>query len=1168
MDKQVHIGHIVSSDTLGLSLHDTAKSGKKKRLKNILKKGIYVDYPNDEGQSALFCACCEDKYASAQLLLKFGANPNERSNCGMTPLHMACYSGNTGLLVKLIEAGGDLRLHDYDGRSAKDWAVANRDPKKRGKMVEFLEKAHMYAMTHSGRDATSTRNIESSSHGIPSVIQILKKRIGIDPSVHIDPLKRVQSMGFGSVYFGGEAQGAVVSAIPVVSENALYHDTHGVTYENGSFLVMESMTWNHTPVTVKRLHKQAHPGGYVDVLINEMEQLGKIRHPNVLLLMGICQTTSLDSIVLVFERIYLGSLFYYMHQRFERLPTQNIRDILLQICSALMFLHNQNYIHCNLSSHAINLVTPFNAKLGNFEHMIDSGKADMGKQSAVSQIRYQNALYNWMAPELMQDHPATFLCDVYSYCSIIWEMFECEIPWDMSDAELIKHKLLVEKQQLRIESAKIPKLFKSIVSVGLELEPYNRNADFDKMHQWLLLPPDEPIANTVTTSKASPSKYSTGRRSKPTSATSSPSRHGKDSTRNHSPSDDHVYMEEYSPNGKRKKPHTSRQDYHNENYHNLHSPRGKAGKGTRVKIVENDISQCDSRKYDKTSHGKIPFSAGQSDWMCNYERNQDADFYSYKAKLQKDTRQSAKYDEETTSPKEYVLGRSSETCSGDDDNTTTLKQYLRKKAAAKYYADRDEKEALKEQNDSSFRDNEGSPILSPPLSPSQFSYLRLSEESTGGQSVVKPASHCTEAGCPKSSGQLTTAGSLFALYNSGTDHHEFAKLAIGAPANPYGTFPRKRKSTQYFEDDEPREIHVLSEQEADPNWFGGKGSVKNLVHLFQEQNDDHEFQQKVLEGKVDYGSTVRDSMRKAKTPDRLYSRVHSRKSPVVKGLEYQQFVEMSHPAAAYSTRPEYKDYTDYIDSYTNRTTGEKHTGHLDADSQCSYSSESTSSVGCNPDQCSSVDSDLVSSWIADQLQKAKADVAREIASEYERQREVGLLDEIMEEMSKSQPTRPDKKQVYGYRDLYEQQKKKQEFDLKEFYIDDDINNDPDERSHIRLQGGSEERGTDYKDWKYQAKSKSDNNSGRAINAKKKNERKHTRESGIPKPKVGTRLMSTKQTGKPTSKGFTTTVTVESSLINPGEHQVRHTATDLATGETTMLHEERVQAANVHSKLQA
>lgn len=57
-------------------------------------------------------------------------------------------------------------------------------------------------------------------------------------------------------------------------------------------------------------------------------------------------------------------------------------------------------------------------------------------------------------------------------------------------------------------------------------------------------------------------------------------------------------------------------------------------------------------------------------------------------------------------------------------------------------------------------------------------------------------------------------------------------------------------------------------------------------------------------------------------------------------------------------------------------------------------------------------------------------------------------------------------------------------------------------------------------------------------------------------------------GKPTSKGFTTTVTVESSLINPGEHQVRHTATDLATGETTMLHEERVQAANVHSKLQA
>ncbi|XP_067672729.1 uncharacterized protein [Haliotis asinina] len=1166
MDKQVHIGHIVSSDTLGLSLHDTAKAGKKKLLKNILKKGIFVDYPNDEGQSALFCACCEDKYSSAQLLLKFGANPNERSNSGITPLHMACYSGNISLLVKLIEAGGDLRLHDYNGRSAKDWAVANREPKKRRKMVEFLEKAHMYAMTHSGRDTTASRHIDSSSGTIPSVIQMLKKRIGFDPSIHIDPLKRVQSMGFGSVYFGGEAPGAVVSAIPIVSENALYHDTHGVTYENGSFLVMESMTWNHTPVTVKRLHKQAHPGGYVDVLINEMEQLGKIRHPNVLLLMGICQTTSLDSIVLVFERIYLGSLYYYLHQRIERLPTQNIRDILLQICSALMFLHNQNYIHCNLSSHAISLVTPFNAKLGNFEHMIDSGKADMGKQSAVSQIKYPNALYNWMAPELMQEHPATFLCDVYSYSCIIWEMFECEIPWDMCDAELIKHKLLVEKQQLRIESTRMPNLFKSIVSVGLELEPYNRNADFDKMHQWLLSPPDEPIANTVPTS---PSKGSAGRRSKPTSATSSPSRkHGKDSSRNHSPSADPVYMEEYSPNGKRRKPRSSKQDHHNENYHNLHSP--KAGKGNRVKIVEKDCTLSDDGIHDKTSYGKIPFSAGQSDWMCKYERNKDTDFYSYTAKLEKGQRQ---FEKETTSLKESILDGSSETCSGDDGDATTLKQYLQKKSAVKYYGEREEKEALKkEQYDSSFRHCGGSPVRSPPLSPSQFSYLRLSEKSaSGGQSVVKPASHCTEAGCPKSSGQLTTAGSLFALYNSGTDLQELAKLAIGAPANPYGTFPRKKKSTQYYEDDEPRELHILSsEQETDPMWFGGKGSVKNLVHLFQEQNDNHEFQQKVLQGKVDYDSYGMDSKRKAKTPDRLYSRVNSRKSPVIKGLEYEQFVEMSHPAAVYNTQPGYKDYTGYGNSYTNKTNGGKHTGYMDTDSQCSYTSESASSIvaGCNPDQCSSVDSDLVSSWIADQLQKAKAEVAREIASEYERQREVGLLDEIMDEMSKSQPIRPEKKQVYGYRDLYEQQKRKQEFDLKEYYIDDDINNDPDERSHIRLQGVSDSRDVDYKDWKYQAKSKSDSNSDRDMYAKKKSDRKHKRESGIPKPKVGTRLISTQQTDKPASKGFTTTVTVESSLINPGEHKVCHTATDLATGETTTLHEERVKAATVHSKLQA
>jgi len=41
----------------------------------------------------------------------------------------------------------------------------------------------------------------------------------------------------------------------------------------------------------------------------------KIRQPNILLLMGVCQTNNLDSLVLIFERVEHGSLYFSLHEK-------------------------------------------------------------------------------------------------------------------------------------------------------------------------------------------------------------------------------------------------------------------------------------------------------------------------------------------------------------------------------------------------------------------------------------------------------------------------------------------------------------------------------------------------------------------------------------------------------------------------------------------------------------------------------------------------------------------------------------------------------------------------------------------------------------------------------------------------------------------------------------
>ena len=43
----------------------------------VYLSGIHVDYPNDEGQSPLFCACYANSEKVVEFLLSSGANPNE-----------------------------------------------------------------------------------------------------------------------------------------------------------------------------------------------------------------------------------------------------------------------------------------------------------------------------------------------------------------------------------------------------------------------------------------------------------------------------------------------------------------------------------------------------------------------------------------------------------------------------------------------------------------------------------------------------------------------------------------------------------------------------------------------------------------------------------------------------------------------------------------------------------------------------------------------------------------------------------------------------------------------------------------------------------------------------------------------------------------------------------
>lgn len=140
-------------------------------------------------------------------------------------------------------------------------------------------------------------------------------------------------------------------------------------------MIYESMKWKDTHlVTIKRLHTDLYETSEVDLLIEELKFFRKLNNfPKILSLMGFCSGENADSLMLMFERVQLGSLYNILHETKLSKPPKlkTVNEIMLGVCDALIYLHQHNIIHCYVSSHSIVLTSLHTAKLANLEYAVE-----------------------------------------------------------------------------------------------------------------------------------------------------------------------------------------------------------------------------------------------------------------------------------------------------------------------------------------------------------------------------------------------------------------------------------------------------------------------------------------------------------------------------------------------------------------------------------------------------------------------------------------------------------------------------------------------------------------------------------------------------------------------------------------------------------------------------
>ncbi|XP_055983574.1 inactive serine/threonine-protein kinase TEX14 [Sorex fumeus] len=485
------------NDSLEAQLHEYIKQGNYVKVKKILKKGIYVDAINSLGQTPLFVAALLGLTKLVDVLVDYDSDPNHRCFDGSTPVHAAAFSGNQWILSKLLDAGGDLRLHDEKGRNPQTWALA-AGKERSTPMVEFMQRCtlHMQAILQGFsydllKKIDSPQRLISSLPGFGGLIQRSPSSSPIRTlKAGVISTQNIYSFGFGKFYLTGGTQLAYLGSLPVVGEKEVTQadDEPTFSFFSGPYMVMTNLMWNGSRVTVKDLHLPSHPQcsrlRLADLLIAEQEHSSKLRHPHLLQLMAVCLSQDLERTRLVYERITVGTLFGVLHERrcqFPVLHMELIVHLLLQVSDALRYLHSRGFIHRALSSYAIHIVSTGEARLTNLEYMMES--QDGGVHRDLTRIPLPTQLYNWAAPEVILQKAASVKSDIFSFSMIIQEILTDNIPWNDLDGEDIKEAIVLGNY---LEAdVRLPKPYYDIVKSGIQVKQRHRTMNLQDI-QYIL----------------------------------------------------------------------------------------------------------------------------------------------------------------------------------------------------------------------------------------------------------------------------------------------------------------------------------------------------------------------------------------------------------------------------------------------------------------------------------------------------------------------------------------------------------------------------------------------------------------------------------------------------------------------------------------------------------
>jgi serine/threonine protein kinase len=196
---------------------------------------------------------------------------------------------------------------------------------------------------------------------------------------------------------------------------------------------------NNEHILVKRLGMKTCPALRAR-FSNELENLGRLRHRNLVQLRGWC--TEQGEMLVIYDyssNCLLSNRLFFHHDR-SVIKWNDRYKIVKSLASAIHYLHEEweeQVIHRNITSSAVILDSDTNPRLTCFALAEFLTRNEDGHHVVIDKKSATRGIFGYMSPESMESDDATTMADVYSFGVVILEVVTGQMAVDFRRPEVL-----------------------------------------------------------------------------------------------------------------------------------------------------------------------------------------------------------------------------------------------------------------------------------------------------------------------------------------------------------------------------------------------------------------------------------------------------------------------------------------------------------------------------------------------------------------------------------------------------------------------------------------------------------------------------------------------------------------------------------------------------------